>query len=168
VSNAITLRVAAVDDAPAIAETFVEAARAAWRHLAPPDLLDAMPPPTATWAERLGQPAAGDRVLVAEVDHDVVGFVWATPHGDEEGTGSVETVYTRPRVWGSGVGRALLDAAVVALRGAGCREVTLWTEARNHRPRRVYEAHGWRVDGATREREFLGAPISEVRYRLKV
>jgi RimJ/RimL family protein N-acetyltransferase len=60
----------------------------------------------------------------------------------------------------------LLDAGVRRLRDAGCREAILWTEERNHRPRRVYEANGWRADGATKDRTYLDAPIREVRYRI--
>ena len=66
------------------------------------------------------------------------------------------------------VGRALLARAVETLREGGCHEAVLWTERRNHRPRAFYEAAGWRHDGATREREFLGQPIVEVRYRLAI
>ncbi len=51
------------------------------------------------------------------------------------------------------------------LREAGCTEATLWTEERNERPRRVYEAAGWRTDGEVRERPWNGAWLRELRYR---
>jgi GNAT superfamily N-acetyltransferase len=166
VTTSFVVRRATADDAVGIATTFDEAAKAAWRHLAPVDRLDAQEPPIAQWQERLGALAGGDTVLVADEAGEVVGFVWVRARTDEPGTGEVATFYSRPRVWGAGAGRALLDAGVQALRDAGCREATLWTEERNHRPRRVYEAYGWRVDGATQERSYLDAPIREVRYRL--
>jgi GNAT superfamily N-acetyltransferase len=165
-NSAFVVRPATVDDAAGIATTFNEAARAAWRHIAPPARLDAQVPPVVQWEERLRAPNEGDTVLVADDAGAVVGFIWVRAHTDEPGTGEVATFYSRPRVWGTGVGQALLDAGVRALRDAGCRDATLWTEERNHRPRRVYEAYGWRVDGATNERSYLGTPIREVRYRL--
>jgi RimJ/RimL family protein N-acetyltransferase len=36
----------------------------------------------------------------------------------------------------------------------------------NPRARRFYEREGWSHDGGEREEEFLGVPISEVRYRI--
>jgi len=69
---------------------------------------------------------------------------------------------------GAGVGRKLLDEALEALAASGCREAVLWTEVRNRRPRAFYERGGWRPDGATREREFLGFPIRELRYRVEL
>ena len=53
-----------------------------------------------------------------------------------------------------------LAAALAHLRAAGFAEAVLWTEERNHRPRAVYEAGGGRLDGAVRERAFLGAPAA--------
>jgi GNAT superfamily N-acetyltransferase len=161
----LELRTATPEDATAIAETFVAAGRAAWGHIVAPAQLEAMPPPVDTWRERLVHLPPRDVVLVAVAGGVVVGFVWVTPDTAEPGVGCVETFYTRPDVWGGGVGRALLDAGVTALRDAGCRAAMLWTEARNHRPRRVYESDGWRADGTTRERTFLGSPLVEVRYR---
>ena len=52
-----------------------------------------------------------------------------------------------------------------AARSAGCTEATLWTEERNERPRRFYEAAGWRADGEAKERVWNGAPLRELRYR---
>ena len=118
-------------------------------------------------AQDLAHPGAG-RTAVADAAGEVVGFIWVRANTDVPGTGEVATFYSRPAVWGSGAGRALMDAGVQALREAGCRDATLWTEERNHRPRRVYESYGWRVDGATQERSYLDAPIREVRYRLKL
>ena len=70
-----------------------------------------------------------------------------------------------PEAWGRGAGRALLVAAEHTLREAGCTEVTLWTEERNERARRIYQASGWRPDKEIRERVWNGAPLRELRYR---
>ena len=129
-----------------MAELFLAAARAAWG-FAGEEALSAMRAPALTGGE-----------IVAEDETGVIGFV--VPAGCE-----IDLLYTHPRAWGSGAGRALLAAGEAALRGTGCREATLWTEERNERPRRVYEAAGWRVDGEVRERVWNGAPLRELRYR---
>jgi GNAT superfamily N-acetyltransferase len=137
------------EDADAIAEVFLAAGRAAWAFAG-----------EAALAAMAAPPMSGGE-LVAEDSHGVVGFV--TPVECE-----VHLLFTHPRVWGGGAGRALLLAAEAALREAGCGEGTLWTEERNERARRVYEAAGWRLDGGVREREWNGAPLRELRYRKRL
>jgi GNAT superfamily N-acetyltransferase len=141
------LRVRAADaaDRDAMGELFLAAGRAAWG-FAGEEALSAMRAPVFTGGE-----------LVAEDEHGVVGFVIAA--GCE-----IDLLYTHPRAWGSGAGRALLAAGEAALRESGCIESTLWTEERNERPRRFYEAAGWRTDGKAKERVWNGAPLRELRY----
>ena len=129
-----------------MAELFLAAGRAAWG-FAGEEALAGMRAPAFTGGE-----------IVAEEDGEVVGFVVAA--GCE-----IALLYTHPRTWGRGTGRALLAAGEAALRAAGCTEVTLWTEERNERPRRFYEAAGWRADGEVKERMWNGAPLRELRYR---
>jgi GNAT superfamily N-acetyltransferase len=132
-----------------MAELFLAAGRAAWG-FAGEGALAAMRAPVLTGGE-----------LVAEDESGVVGFV--APRNCE-----IDLLYTHPRAWRSGAGRALLAAGEAALREAGCAEATLWTEERNERPRRFYEAAGWRTDGAARERVWNGAPLRELRYRKRL
>ena len=129
-----------------MAELFLAAGRAAWA-FAGDEALAAMRAPAFTGGE-----------IVAMEGDEVVGFV--VPAGCE-----IALIYTHPRMWGSGAGRALLAAGEAALRAAGCTEATLWTEERNERPRRFYESAGWRADGEAKERVWNGAPLRELRYR---
>lgn len=141
-------RVRAADpaDHDAMAELFLAAGRAAWG-FAGADALAAMRAPAFTGGE-----------LVAEDEQGVAGFVIAR-------NCVIDLLYTHPRTWGKGVGRALLAAGEAALRDSGCTEATLWTEERNERPRRIYEAAGWTLDGGVRERVWNRAPLRELRYR---
>jgi ribosomal protein S18 acetylase RimI-like enzyme len=113
-------------------------------------------------AERVRAANAGRRHpadLVAVDADGVLGFVaW------DARTGEVLRLYTHPRAWGRGAGRALLDAALQALRHAGRTQAWLNTEARNTRARRFYERHGFRVEGPPRVREWHGARLTEPRY----
>jgi GNAT superfamily N-acetyltransferase len=140
------VRAAEAADHDAMAELFLAAARAAWGFVGEPALAE-MSAPAFTGGE-----------LVAEDEHGVAGFVIAVRC-------EIDLLYTHPRTWGMGLGRALLTAGEDKLREAGCTEATLWTEERNERPRRFYEAAGWRTDGELRERVWNGAPLRELRYR---
>jgi GNAT superfamily N-acetyltransferase len=104
---------------------------------------------------------AAEIALVAADGDEVVGFAFA-------GGCELQFFYTHPRVWGRGFGRALLAAAEDALRAAGCTEALVYTEERNERPLRVYQAAGWREDGHVTERDWLGVPIRETRLRTRL
>jgi GNAT superfamily N-acetyltransferase len=142
----VELRPATEADYDAMAAAFLAAGRAAWGFAGDAALTG------------MRAPAFGGTEIVAVDDEGVAGFV--TPAGCE-----IDLLYTHPRVWGQGVGRALLAAGEAALRESGCAEATLWTEERNERPRRFYEAAGWRPDGEVKERMWNGAPLRELRYR---
>src|SRR3954468_4514983 len=129
-----------------MAEAFLAPGRAAW----------GFPGEEALAAMRA--PFFGRGELVAEDESGVVGFVAPVAC-------AIDLLYTHPRAWGSAPGRALLAAAEPALRESGCTAATLWTEERNERARRVYEAAGWRPDGQVKERVRNGAPRRELRYR---
>ena len=62
----------------------------------------------------------------------------------------------------------LMTRALGALREKGFHDATLWTGAENERPRRVYEAAGWRLDGATRRKTTVGVEFTELRYRIEL
>ncbi|HEY2802789.1 MAG TPA: GNAT family N-acetyltransferase, partial [Actinomycetota bacterium] len=67
----------------------------------------------------------------------------------------------------TGVGRALMSAAIEFAQNSGYRELTLWVLERNDRARRFYEAAGLRPDGATKQEMHPVVPVllEEVRYR---
>lgn len=97
--------------------------------------------------------------LVAADAAGLLGFVaW------DEATGEIMRLYVHPRGWGSGAAKALLDAALDALRGAGCRQAWLSTEERNLRAIRFYEREGWRREGEPRVRDWHGARLCEPRF----
>jgi GNAT superfamily N-acetyltransferase len=140
------VRAAEPADHDAMAEVFLAAGRAAWG-FAGEEALAAM-----------RAPFFGRGELVAEDETGVLGFVAAVAC-------EIDLLYTHPRAWGSGAGRTLLAAGEAVLRERGCTQATLWTEERNERARRVYEAAGWRTDGEAKERVWNGAPLRELRYR---
>jgi ribosomal protein S18 acetylase RimI-like enzyme len=88
-------------------------------------------------------------VLVAEIDHAVVGYVYASiePLSWKElrdEAGFIHDVLVSEETRDRGVGRELLDAAVDWLRQRGMPRVILWTAARNDGARRLFERRGFR------------------------
>jgi len=163
------LRPAEDADARGIATCYVRAARAAWAPIFGAHRLAELQPTPDAWAARIVERTTPDEILVATDPDGVAGFVWVRAAVDPDlaaGHGEVAAFYTDPRLWGTGDGRRLLALGLDHLRGRGCADAVLWTEERNARPRRVYERAGWRLDGTTRAREYLGVPIHELRYRL--
>ena len=142
----MAVRPATAEDAAAIAEMFLASVREAWGVGTDVE----MEPPQLTGGE-----------LVAEDEDGIVGFAVVEDC-------AVELLFTHPRAWGRGAGRALLVAAEAALRDAGCAEVSLWTEERNADARRLYQASGWRKTKEVRERVWNGAPLRELRYRKRL
>ena len=156
------IRAATPDDWPAMRQVFMDAGMAAWSHIVPADTLEQNEPPDR-W-----NPLRATDVLVADVDGAVAGFVYMRASEDADATatvGEIDSFYTHPSVWGQGVGRSLMAAAITHLRELGFGEATLWTEHRNHRPRRFYERAGWTLDGAERHKEYRGTALIELRYR---
>jgi GNAT superfamily N-acetyltransferase len=155
-------------DGAAMARVFVEAARAAWAGFLPADRLALLTSPVERWERQ----APDEVTLVAERGGEVVAFAvvrGATDEGVDPGlAGELDTFYALPSRWGLGVGRLLMRAALDTLRARGYREATLWTAEPNERPRRIYEAAGWRLDGARRAKTFLGVALTELRYRISL
>lgn|GEM_PF-3406049 len=142
-----TIRPAETDDAEAISDVLLEAGAKAWAYLGEDRIRKAN--------KGLLHPA--DLVAVDE-QGEVFAFVaWDTD------TGEIVRLFTHPRGWGYGAGRALLEAACTALRSAGCEQAWLWTEERNDAVG-FYEHAGFRREGEPRVRDWHGARLCEPRF----
>ena len=86
----------------------------------------------------------GEAGLVAEAGGARVGLVaW---RAEEDGrTAEITILAITPEARGRGIGRALLDAAVKALRTAGIDRVWLVTTNDNLAALRLYQRAGWRL-----------------------
>jgi ribosomal protein S18 acetylase RimI-like enzyme len=112
----------------------------------------------------------------ATCERGLVGFTTYGPYRPEGGGtdpahGEVLAIYVDPDHQGRGAGRALLDAAVTALRATGAGSVRLWVLEDNTPSRRFYERYGFATDGVRhhyRVRQPDGTPVDlpEVRYAM--
>jgi GNAT superfamily N-acetyltransferase len=166
------IRAAGPEDANAIADAHVASWRAAYVGKVPQHYLDQLSPGRRAqrWSELLSSrpPMV---VFVAETTDAVLGFASVGPSRDTDDdvsgpVGEVMAIYTRPEAWGHGVGRRLMERAVRHLTATGFAEATLpWVLDSNDRAIRFYEAGGWVADGAVKQRELGGLPVTEVRFR---
>jgi L-amino acid N-acyltransferase YncA len=113
---------------------------------------------------------SGGRVhnLVAEsADGELVGWASLGPYRSQEfpaGVGELYALYARPDRIGTGVGRALITAAVDRATELGWDRLLLWVLAENARARRFYAAAGFAPDGAETVDDCDGVPLRELRY----
>ena len=163
----VTVRRATVADAPAMGRLVARAWQAAYRGQMPDAYLDGLRPEdrAAYWDGVLRREDRRGAVLVAERAGEVVGFAAAGPSPDPEGAGELYAINVDPAHWGTGAGRALLEAAQAELDRMGFAESVLWVLPGNVRARRFYERAGWTADGAEKTSEAFGVGFDEVRYR---
>jgi GNAT superfamily N-acetyltransferase len=162
-----TVRPARVADAPAMGRLVVRAWQAAYRGQMPDEYLDGLRAEdrAAYWDGVLRREGRRGVVLVAERDGEVIGFAAAGPSPDPEGAGELYAINLDPAHWGTGAGRALLEAAQAELDRMGFAESVLWVLPGNARARRFYALAGWAADGTERASEAFGVSFAEVRYR---
>jgi GNAT superfamily N-acetyltransferase len=166
------IRDARPSDAAQLALVHVRSWQEAYRGLVPQAYLDGLDPVQRRpgWERTLDRtdPARGG-VLVAEDDARLVGFASYGPSRDDDAgpgpTGEVFAIYLLPEAWGHGTGRQLMDAAVAGLTAAGYERAALWVLDGNARARRFYQAAGWTADGAVKQDDRWGFPLTETRYR---
>jgi ribosomal protein S18 acetylase RimI-like enzyme len=158
----LTIRAGEPRDAEDITRVQVTAWQWAYRGLLPQGYLDRMDPldvQRLDWRRRhLAESTGRAATLVAVDEGAVVGFANIGPYrpdgehpdrtGDHpDGGGEVYAIYQMPGRYRTGVGRALMDAAVATLRDRGHTPIRLWALADNARALAFYHRYGFRDDG---------------------
>jgi len=143
-----TLRKPVPADAGAIADLHVATWRETYTHLLPADYFSEayITGRHRMWEQVLAHPQEDVAIRVAESDGSIVGFSWAGPSIAEDGAEpprarQLYAIYLRQAHHGSGVGQALLDAAL------GSGPAMLWVAKENPRAIAFYRRNGFRLDG---------------------
>ena len=147
------------EDAEGVARVHVETWQAAYAHTLPPQQLAALSVEEAVDRSRRWPPT-----FVAERDREIVGFVSVGAGRDPGSDGELFAIYVHPQAWGTGTGRALIEAGEGELRRLGHQDAILWVLGDNPRARRFYELAGWSLDDDARDINILGFDVAEVRY----
>ncbi len=158
--GAWSVRRAAPDDADGIARVHVRGWQEAYAHIVPASTLEALD--VAARAERWRtSPAlmAGDpECWVGERDGEIVGFALSSTRAGEDRPRDTEldALYILASEYGTGVGRALIDAAL------GGRPAFLRVFQDNPRAIAFYRRNGFEVESASTY-EFLGVEAPDYR-----
>jgi len=139
------IRLAAIEDAAAMAHVRVKAWQQTYRGILPGDVLDKMD--EAVIAEKwrkivLPNPGPGVFNLVAEDDRGLVcGFAAGGPERtpDSEYPGEIYALYVLPGSQRRGAGQALVSAGVELLLEQGLQSLLIWVLAQNRIGRSFYE-----------------------------
>jgi GNAT superfamily N-acetyltransferase len=160
----VSVRVAWVDDAPAIAELQLRTWRDVYAGLLP---VEALPGPeetehaAAAWRASLGSPRdARNRVLVALERNRVVGFAITSPATDPDSDPVADAELMEftvdPGERGKGHGSRLLQAAVETMQADRFTRAVLWSVATDDALRGFLTGAGWAADSAHRELDLDG------------
>lgn len=143
-----TISTPTVADAPEVARIYVESWNEGFGNLLGRRTLSNTE--VTRWAAELVGGRA--RWWVAREENDTVGFAGICASRDpvDPRLGELDTIAVDPRHCRSGVGRALMDVAVGAMREDGYASAILWTPTGHEDAHRFYEKMGWRRTGATR------------------
>ncbi len=133
------------DDAAELARVHVAVWREAYAALMPAAFLASLDPvaAAASWRERLADPVPDVRTWIARDADGICGMTSSGPARDEDApTGwQLYAINVLARVYGTGIGDALLDRAI------GDRAAYLWIAEGNARAAAFYRRHGFAEDG---------------------
>lgn len=100
-------------------------------------------------ARIIADPQTG-AILVARREGEAIGManvLYTVSTALGERVALLEDMVVAPAARGQGVGSGLLRAAIAHARSAGCRRVTLLTDAGNEAAQRFYAQHGFTASG---------------------
>lgn len=150
--GSVNIRRAEPRDAAAIARFHVASWRAAYRDLAPPEVLAELTEDRrlAQWQHLLSPQVTGQLFLVCEIDGTLAGVGGAGPtaHPAYGGRGQISLLYIAPEHQRSGLGRRLMHDLALWLESAGHRGVALGVVDGNVPAMRFYETLGGQSVGA--------------------
>jgi GNAT superfamily N-acetyltransferase len=146
------IRQATADDADAVVRMHTQAHEECYGHLLPADFFAGRRAriPERVKRRRPHLESTEPRIIALDADNEIVGFADAGPGRDEDRPQELElyAIYTLSRSYGTGLGAALLTAALAE------SAAYLWVLEDNPRARAFYGKCGFHADG---KRELLPA-----------
>lgn len=167
-----TVRTPTADDAAQVGESHAAAWEEGYAQIFAPDALAELASARRRmWTSIFADPTFDfESFLVAESEGEVVGYSHFGCHGQDGSKGEVFGFYAHPRVWGTGVSAALMNASLTELRARSLNPVVVWTLERAGRARAFYEKTGFAGTGRRRTSTLfpIGLEVVEVEYELAV
>lgn len=168
----VTLRVATRADVPVIAEMHLASWRATYTAITEPGFMSSvtLEGRIKRWEGAFTPPASEITETTVAVDGDrILGVCSFGPRGEprDPSAGEIYSLHVGPDSLRAGLGRMLLDDALVRLSSRGLTSVFLWVLRDNTNARAFYEAQGWSLTGEERNDDRSGFAIAEVRYSIQ-
>ena len=141
----ITFREATYDDYEAIAQLHALSWQRTYRGMLKDEFLDhlVVQERLDAWQKRLSQPAEKRLVLLAEKEHELVGFVCIFADYDPVFGAFIDNLPVHPDLKRHGIGANLIHkAAAWACAQTAHTPLYLWVLEKNHNARRFYEQVG--------------------------
>jgi L-amino acid N-acyltransferase YncA len=162
----MNIREAISADAEEIADIHISAWQFAYRGIMDDSLLNSMDrtKKVVAWADAIDN--LGWSIYVSQDNGKITGFVHVSEYRDDDmnegNIGEVASLYIRPELVGTGLGRALFAEGLNRLEMQGFTRIALWVLEQNERSISFYEKFGFRKDGASKTHPKTG--LAEVRY----
>jgi ribosomal protein S18 acetylase RimI-like enzyme len=168
----VRLRHATRADVPVIAAMHLASWRATYTAITPSEFMRSitLEGRIKRWEGAFTPPAGETTETTVAVDGDeIVGVCSFGPRRKppDPSAGEVYSLHVAPDSLRAGLGRMLLDDALVRLSARGFTSVFLWVLRDNANARGFYEARGWSVTGEEQADDRSGFPIAEVRYSIQ-
>lgn len=109
-------------------------------------------------------PSEKGHLFIAFSEDVPCGFCYFCDSRDEDmpGYAEIASIYTLEQYWGKGIGRKIMDSALIEIKRLGYEKVMLWSFQDNLRARRFYEKCGFITDETTKDSKF--GNVKEIRY----
>lgn len=161
------IRYAKKEDADSFSLIYSKSYQTAFQGIIPENILQDVFSMEKRRAGFLNELAEGSpsNVIMFDKDKPVGILTYGKPKGDNLDDSFVEIwrIFTIPDYWGKGMGKKLMDWALVELFQKDYKNISLWVIEDNPRARSFYESLGFYHDGTTRIIN-VGKELKDLRY----
>lgn len=165
--NLITFRNASEMDAENIAKLHAESWRLNYRGLLDDQFLDdeVIENRKQVWSERMNSPDLNQRVILAKVQDELIGFGCLFLNDDKQYGALLDNLHVTESYSGKGIGSGIIKRLASEIKSSGGRnDMYLWVLKGNDSAIRLYEKLGAQQKELAIETEFGNNPVAKYRY----
>ena len=165
--NLVTFRNASQKDAQSIAKLHAESWRLNYRGLLDDQFLDdeVIENRKQVWSERMNSPDLNQRVILAEVQDELIGFGCLFLNDDTQYGALLDNLHVAKSYSGKGIGSGIIKRLASEIYNAGERkDMYLWVLKGNDGAIRLYKKLGAQQKELEVETEFGNRPVEKYRY----
>ena len=154
------------DDLLLISDIYEQSWRMTYKGMLPSRYLKKLP--VGNWKYRINR--FGSRSMVMVSGGEYIGTVSFGKSSIEKYSewGEVYSIYLLPRYTGMGLGKRLMDSALLELKKQGYSKVLLFALEKNLAARKFYENYGFTASGDMMKKKFGHKMVTEVMYAIEL